>query len=94
MYYFGYLILMITFMDWVRLLIKLDEHKPLLPANRWLSRTPLIGNLYLRFYFLQEKPIPGSAAPEVKVLRKRDAKYGGVRVNIESPSHVQFFSST
>lgn len=90
MFYFGYLVSLIVFTDWVRLLIKLDEHKPLLPANRWLSRTPLIGNLYLRFYFLQEKPIPGSANPEVKALRKRDTEYGGIRVNIEAPSHVNF----
>lgn len=85
MFYFGYLISLIVFTDWMRLLIKLDQHKPLLPANLWLSRVPLIGNLYLRFYFLQEKPILGTAAPEVKALRKKDVEYGGVRVNIETP---------
>jgi hypothetical protein len=90
MFYFGYLISLIVFTDWVRLLIKLDAHKPLLPANRWFSRIPLIGNLYLRFYFLQEKPIPGSADPEIKAWKKKETKYGGARVDIESPSHVNF----
>jgi len=90
MFYFGSLILLIVFTDWVRLLIKLDEHKPLLPANPWLSRIPLIGNLYLRFYFLQEKPIPGSADPEIKAWKKKEIRYGGARVNIEQASHVNF----
>lgn len=88
MLYIAYLFFLLVFLDWLRLLFKLDDHQALLPANWWLSRIPGVGNLYLRLYFLLEQPTPGSGDPEVKAMLEEDRKYGACRVNIENSSCV------
>ncbi|TXF90883.1 hypothetical protein FUA23_03545 [Neolewinella aurantiaca] len=77
-------------LDWGYMLLRLRKHRQLLPVNKVLIWIPFCANLYLRFYLSVDRPTPGTASPETKAMLKKDAEYGGVRVNVEMASHVNF----
>ena len=70
-------------LDWLRLLWKLRRHRPVVAAHRWLPYLPLIGNGYLRLYFLLESPVPGSSDPTIKAIREKEFYRGAWTANVE-----------